>query len=145
MGEPLRPSVAFERLGDEGLRREMYERYALGDFSGALQAAELLLGGRPDDEDAHRFARACRSRLEQMAIVRLGGPRVVLRAAARTQDLRWMGLDSRAAFVLSRVDGVHPLEELLDVFYMPRIEALRVLLELLEAGALEVVEECPPG
>ncbi len=138
---PLRPSALFDQLGDEGLRREMRERFALGDFSGALGAAELLLGASPEDEEARRFAGACRSRLEQMAVVRLGGPSVVLRPCAEARELRWMGLDSRAAFVLSRIDGVHPLEDLLDTFGMPRLEALRVLLELLEAGALHGGEE----
>ena len=134
--EPSRPSLVYPSLDEEGLRVEMRERFALGDFSSALRAAELLLGHRPEDEEAARFAEACRGRLEDMAIVRLGGPSAVLEVAVAPGELRWLGLDSRAAFVLSRIDGVHPLEQLLDTFGMPRLEALRVLLELEEAGAV---------
>lgn len=45
-------------------------------------------------------------------------------------------LDSRAAFLLSRVDGTLTYEELLDVSGMPRLEAGRYLCQLLMRGLL---------
>lgn len=45
-------------------------------------------------------------------------------------------LDSRAAFLLSRVDGTLTFEELLDVSGMPRLEAGRYLCQLMMRGLL---------
>lgn len=45
-------------------------------------------------------------------------------------------LDSRAAFLLSRVDGTITFEELLDVSGMPRLEAGRYLCQLVMRGLL---------
>lgn len=46
-------------------------------------------------------------------------------------------LDPRAAFLLSRVDGMTSVEDLLDVSGMPRIEALRLLALLTRRGVLQ--------
>jgi hypothetical protein len=46
------------------------------------------------------------------------------------------GLEPRAAFLLSRVDGMLTLEDLRDVSGMPRLEASRLIAVLLAQGAL---------
>jgi hypothetical protein len=118
------------------LASEMTDRYALGDFSGALVAAEMVLARDPDDADAQQYATACRERLEQLYVSRVGSLTRVPIVTVRDVDLRWLGLDHRAGFLLSRIDGHASLEEILDVSGMPRLEALRTLVELCEAGAL---------
>jgi hypothetical protein len=40
--------------------------------------------------------------------------------------------------LLSRVDGLSTIEEVLDVCGMPRLEALKTLVDLLERGAIRV-------
>jgi DNA-binding IclR family transcriptional regulator len=45
-------------------------------------------------------------------------------------------MDHRAGFVLSLVDGVSAVEAILDVCGMPRAEALRILHELIDIGAI---------
>ena len=47
-------------------------------------------------------------------------------------------IDSRAAFLLSRVDGNLSFEEILDVSGMTRLEALRHLARLVGRGILSV-------
>jgi hypothetical protein len=115
---------------------EMTDRYELGDFSGALVAAEMVLARDPDDTAAQQYATACRERLEQLYVSRVGSLTRVPVVSVRDVDLRWLGLDHRAGFLLSRIDGHASLEEILDVSGMPRLEALRTLVELCEAGAL---------
>ncbi len=44
----------------------------------------------------------------------------------------------RAGFLLSRVDGFTSLEELLDLSGMPRLEALKTVLSLVDAGAIMI-------
>ncbi|HTU57740.1 MAG TPA: hypothetical protein VMF89_04885, partial [Polyangiales bacterium] len=45
---------------------EMTERFALGDFSGALRAAELLLGQHPSHAVAQHYANEAAAKLEEM-------------------------------------------------------------------------------
>jgi hypothetical protein len=45
-------------------------------------------------------------------------------------------LDPRGAFLLSRIDGMSSADDLLEVSGMPRLEALRLLAQLLRRGAI---------
>lgn len=147
-GEPhsLPPEEGADAIGlvdrsrpsspDVDFAAEMKDRYALGDFTGALRAAELRLGARADDAEAMRYARSSRDRLVQLYSARLGSLERVPLVAVPDTEVRWLGLDHRAGFLLSRVDGEHTLEEIIDVSGMPRLEALKMLTELLDAGAI---------
>lgn len=118
------------------LKTEMAECFALGDFSGSLRAAELVLGNRPDDPAALRYARSSREKLEQLYGSRLGRFEQIPYVVVPESEIRWLGLDHRAGFLLSRIDGVSDIETLLDIAAMPRLEALKTLIELMEAGAV---------
>ena len=120
------------------MAEEMEELYSVDDFTGALRIAELLLGGNPDHERARRCAGMCLERLEQIYINKIGSLTRVPVYALKEVDLRWLGLDHRAGFVLSRVDGKATVDELVDICGMPRIEVLKTLIELLNQGAIEV-------
>jgi len=61
-------------------------------------------------------------------------PRVVMAPAELTK----LSLDPRAGFVLSRVDGVTSLEEILDMCGMPREDATAVLLDLVAKKIIEL-------
>lgn len=110
---------------------ELREKYALGDFSGALAIAELLLKTQPANTDAQRYAESCRDVLKQMYAARLGPLDQVPVVAVGGEQLRWLTLDHRAGFLLSHVDGVSTLEEILDVSGMPQLEAMRIISELI--------------
>jgi len=49
------------------------------------------------------------------------------------------GLDHRAGFLLSRIDGLMTIEHLLDIAGMPRFEALRILASLLRNKTIRFV------
>ncbi len=117
---------------------EMLDRFALGDFSGALLAAEIVLGKDPKHAEAQRCAATSRDRLSDMHLARLGGPTKRPQIAVAGSEVRWLGLDHRAGFLLSRVDGQSTVEELVDLSGMARHEALKVLVELVDAGALSL-------
>ena len=109
---------------------EMQERFALGDYSGALVMAESLLDENPTHVEAREYAESCRAVLQQMYSAKIGPmDRVPVVEVAREQ-LRWLSIDHRAGFVLSLVDGVSSLEMILDVSGMPSLDALRILYEL---------------
>lgn len=149
------------------LGSEMSDRYALGDFTGALRVAELLLGRNPDDVRAQKCAESSRERLIQLYSARLRGPAAgssggsapgspageaaggeggghdpvgdrVPRVRVPDHEIRWLGLDHRQGFLLSRLDGASTIEDLVDLSGMTRLEVLRTLVELVEAGAIEL-------
>jgi hypothetical protein len=111
---------------------EMRERFSLGDYTGALEMAELILAEDPGHLEAAECGENCRTVLENMYAARLGSldrvPRVVV---PRTQ-MRWLSMDHRAGFILSLIDGSSTIEMILDVSGMPKLDALRILHELVE-------------
>lgn len=149
--QPVPPGTAFD-LVDKArpsysgidLHAEMADRFALGDFSGALGIAELILGTRANDLAALRYAEASREKLEQFYESRFGTMKNRVRVAVRESDVRWLGLDHRAGFLLSRVDGTSTIEELIDTSGMPRLEALRTLSELLDQRAIQILTDSKP-
>lgn len=120
------------------LEGEMEELYALDDLSGALRFAELILGREPDHARARRCAENCRTRLLALYASKIGSQQAVPIPALGDAELRWLGLDHRAGFLLSRVDGLATVEEVLDICGMPRLEALKTLVSLLERGAIRL-------
>ena len=117
---------------DEPLETQMRDRYAAGDFTGALVLAETLLDGSPTHADALRFADSCRDVLVQMYSARLGSLDQPVYVAVPADQVRWLNLDHRAGFLLSLVDGSSTIEELLDISGMPRLDALRIVYTLFE-------------
>jgi hypothetical protein len=130
--ERSRPSQQLDLVG------EMEELYALDDLTGALRFAELVLGREPDNDQAKRCADNCRRRLLSLYSSKIGNLGAVPVPAMTETELRWLGLDHRSGFLLSRVDGVATVEDVLDVCGMPRLEALKTLVDLLDRGAIRV-------
>ena len=111
---------------------EMRERFSLGDYTGALEMADLLLAEEPGNLEAAECGENCRTVLEGMYAARLGPlDRVPMVLVPRTQ-MRWLSIDHRAGFILSLVDGSSSVELILDVCGMPKLDALRILHELVQ-------------
>lgn len=125
-----RPSMELDLQG------EMQDCYALDDLTGALRFAELILGRDPAHSEARHVAEECRNRLQSLYSSKVGDLSRVVEVALDEAELRWLGLDHRSGFLLSRVDGISTVEELLDICGMPKLEALKTLAELVERGAI---------
>jgi len=117
-------------------RAAMKDRYAMGDFTSALEIAETLLASDSADLEAQRYATSCRDVLTQMYLSRLGGLDQIINVVLPPEELRWLNLDHRAGFLLSLVDGASSIEELLDISGMPRLDALKILATLREQRAI---------
>jgi hypothetical protein len=116
----------------------MKAKFAMGDFSGALEVAERLLQTAPNHGEALALAKKCREVLSDMYSSRVGGLHRVPRIVMGPDQVRWLSLDHRAGFLLSMVDGVSSVDDLLDVSGMPRLDALRVLCGLLDQKAISL-------
>jgi hypothetical protein len=62
--------------------------------------------------------------------------------AVSAGEMHLLALDHRAGFLLSFIDGSMSVDEVLDVSSMPELDALRIMFELQEQGAI-VIE--PPA
>jgi len=120
-----------ERTIDDPIA-EMSERFSLGDYTGALEMAELILAEDPSNLEAAECGENCRTVLESMYVARLAPlDRAPIVVVPRTQ-MRWLSIDHRAGFVLSLIDGSSTVETILDVSGMPKLDALRILHELVQ-------------
>ncbi|MBN1610247.1 MAG: hypothetical protein JW940_26705 [Polyangiaceae bacterium] len=136
---PPPASVPSSDMSTAGAARlELQDRYAIGDFTGALALAERLLQADAGDAEAERYARSCRNVLTEMYTARLGSLHQLITVAVPPTQVRWLSLDHRAGFVLSLVDNASTVEELLDISGMPPLDTLRILTELLEQGVIVV-------
>jgi hypothetical protein len=144
-GEELRESDLMALVGRArptqslDLVTEMTERFALGDYSGALRAAQLLLGQDPAHALGQHYARESQTKLEDMYTSRLSAYGGVFRVAIPMADIAWLGLDPQVTALLSLVDGVAHYEALLAQCGMPRLWVLRTLVELLDARVIRLV------
>ncbi len=127
------PAAARVLTPAEGVAlSDLKDRYAIGDFTGALVLAESLLETDPSHPEARRYAESCREVLMQMYAARLGSLAQIVHVAVSADQIRWLSLDHRSGLLLSLVDGASTLEELLDICGMTRLEALRLMYQLLE-------------
>jgi hypothetical protein len=134
---PAPRSAPAERHGTPAASvPDMQDRYAVGDFTGALVVAESILDLNPEDEDAKRYAQSCREVLTQMYAARIGPMDQVAVVAVPPDQITWLSLDHRAGFLLSLVDGVSSIEEILDISGMTRLDALRIMYTLVQQNVI---------
>ncbi len=113
-------------------------RIAAGDYGRALVLAEAALEEHPGDPSVVKHAESCRDRLYKRYLERLGASDHVPQLAVQKGAITGLSLDHRAGFLLSCVDGGSTVEELIDVSAMPRLDAVRILYELVQEGVVEM-------
>ncbi len=112
------------------------QRFERGDYLGALLRAEALLETRPDYAPARRYFESAQELLKQMYLEKLGSGERVLRLAMAPSQIQGLSLDHRAGFLISLIDGVATVDEILDMSGMPQLDALRLLYEMREEGVI---------
>ena len=111
---------------------DMRDRYALGDFSGALESALVVLKTEPNHPEAKQYAESCKATLLKMYHARIGPLTRTPVVTVPAHQLRWLSLDHRAGFFLSMIDGMSDLETILDMSGMGEMDALKILYELVQ-------------
>ena len=100
----------------------------------ALSLVSRVLDLTPEDAEARRLSDECTTAMEGDCWAVIGSPTTVLRVAVSPDELRAFALDHVCGFLISRVDGVHDVETLLDIAGMPHLVALRHLRGLVSRG-----------
>lgn len=117
---------------------------AEGAYGDALDLIELLRASA-NDGLAEQLDRECT--LAQQAQLQattepeaidyeeaLGGLGATLSVVAQSAVIRTMDLDHRAGYLLSLIDGVSTVEDIIDVASMPREQTLALLVDLKQRG-----------
>ena len=135
-------SGASDPVADAGADEamaELRERFAAQDYLGALQLAETLTNDPLHAQESEEIAAVCRSTLQARYVESIGSLARVPVIAVPLSIIRELPIDNRAGFVLSRIDGISSLEMILDMCGMPQLDALRIVYELVQNGALDFV------
>jgi len=74
---------------------------------------------------------------EDTILAALGGAAAVPRMVLSTADLKALPLGSDAAFVLSQIDGMSSVDDIIDISGFPRADTLRILHDLVQAGVIK--------
>ena len=117
---------------DEDRIATMRECFSWGDYAGALTLADLVLVSQPHNLLAREFRASCRTALEDVYAFQLGPldriPGVIRRPAARGDR----AIDPRTGFLLSLIDRQSTLGAILELCGLPRLDALRILHDLVQ-------------
>ncbi len=116
----------------EDARRLVHAR----DEEGALELLTSAPAGRCLESEA--MIELLRARLFQRYQQSLGDPSCVPRLVGDASALRDRNLPPSAGFLLSMVDGMTPIADLVSVSGMDRFEVLRSIHRLQRAGILEL-------
>ncbi len=117
------------------LAREAAER---GDHLSAVEAAEAASSEDPDGKVGPVILHRHRDLLYRVYEGHIGEMTQVPLLAVPLHQIAAERLDHRTGFLLSRIDGLLSFEDILDVAGMPRLDAYRILSNLLRRGFIEV-------
>ncbi len=142
----LDDSVSIDpSLGDDAIKARVgwlinraRSEHGAGHFPMAVVAIDLALEQHPESAVAQKLIHSNRDVLTEVYRSFLGNLHAVPSLAMPMDKIPLHELDHRSAFLLSRVDGVLTLEDVLDVSGMARLEAFRHLCRLLLRGILEL-------
>jgi hypothetical protein len=107
-----------------------------GDTERAVAAVDLALSEDPNSALAQKLITRHRETIMSVFQGYLGDLERIPQLAKPLRELQDAPISPRAAFLLSRVDGMLTVDELLDVSGMPRLEAYRHLCQLYLRGIL---------
>jgi hypothetical protein len=129
------------RAGARGLVDECQAALKEGRAESAALAAELALqlGERGGSPEVGGIVDSTRSLFEHAFCACIGDMKCTPIRAIPSEELPARGFDHRAAFLLSRMDGMLSVGDLLDIAGMPRFDALRLMAALRRAQAVDMV------
>jgi hypothetical protein len=120
----------------DALVRGARDLLELDDHSGAMDLIQKAAELAPEDAVVKRLKDKSEIVLQSMYESKLGNlearPRVVL----RPDEIIWLNLDHRAGFVLAQIDGSVTYDDLFAICGMSRLDTLRILAQLSQAGVI---------
>ena len=113
---------------------QMRHAFSENDYERALMLGERYLKHDDADTLARLYVEECRLMLEVQLVELLQPLDRIVKVRLRIDDPSKARIDPRGAFLLSRIDGASTVDDLLDIAGMPRVDALRYLVEWVQQG-----------
>lgn len=114
----------------------MRAAFSRGDYSGAIEVADLILSEDAGNSDALHWKACCIAALEYTYSAKLRPlERIPVQAGSRAQADA-AGIDHRAAYLLTFVDGYTTMRDIVDACGMPTVDALRTLEGFVRHGMI---------
>jgi hypothetical protein len=136
--EPTGPTLSLANRSDAA--REVYRMFLGSDYAPALALAEELLARHPHDPMIGAIVHECRAALE----ARFSVP-VLSVPPAEIADRSGEEIDSRSAWILSRIDGTATIQEVADMGGMQMEDVLALLERFVAMGVLTLRPPAPPS
>jgi hypothetical protein len=121
----------YERRGQETLLEKARDRFHLHDFQGVVDAVERIPLAERSDEAINLLATS-RVNLLKMYESKIGSTDQIPRLLVSSEEVIWLGLNHRAGFILSQIDGTVTYEDLIALSGMDRLDTIRILAELIQ-------------
>jgi len=109
---------------------------ALGEVDKAVVTAELAMAQAPESELGEKLIAVDRDTLTACFATYLGDTKRDVALARQLEDVACLPVGPRAAFLLSRIDGLVSIDDVIDMSGMVRLDACRHLCQLLMLGIL---------
>ena len=143
LGEPTPSGSDADPDETEGptaaeIRGEVLELVAGGLIDEAYELLTTAGGPGAMDLESLGLLELLRAHLHEDVLRRFGSPRSVPVVEMAPEDLMKFNLPAGAGFLLSRIDGVTPLEDLMAVSALDPFDTMHTLGRLLEAGIVGV-------
>jgi hypothetical protein len=116
----------------DALLRTARDLFQLHDFGGAIDSLERLVELVPNHAEGRTLLAQCRSHLTRMLESKIGDLERVPRLLISSEEVIWLNLNHRAGFILSQIDGAVSYDDIIALSGMPRLDTLRILVELLQ-------------
>ncbi len=114
----------------------MRDAFVARDHEAALVAAQRVLALDSASEEARVIAAKCRGTVEEVLVAVLGGPNATYEIAAKGVLARALESDRRTGILAVMIRSDFSLAEILEACGELRLEALRVMDELVRNGTV---------
>jgi len=112
----------------------------LDDFSGALELLSKILEQEPHNFQAKKMYTEAETELTSIYSSKIGDLDQIPRVRMAGDEIIWLNLDHRAGFMLSLIDGQFCFDDILTVCGMNSLDALRIIVQLLQEKVIEVIK-----
>jgi hypothetical protein len=129
--EGLTDTLDYVPDPEEAWLRDAEDRMQLDDFKGVIEALEQAPSTERENSEWRALMADARSKHQKMLKSAIGDLTNSPKVLVASDEIIWLNLHHRAAFLLSLIDGRISYDDILSLSAMPRLDTLEVLVELL--------------
>ncbi len=111
-------------------------RIKAGNYDSVSELLDSVLQENPNHSEILRLKTLNDEKRLQRMESTLGDLTRCLRLNLRQEEMVWQSLNHHEGFVLSQVDGITSIEDIIDIAGLPRAQVIEILVKLIKQGLL---------